>query len=207
VGVLRLGRGAFGAFGVFGAERLLVMAAVSAEDRPAAMERVHAVVDEGADIVWIGGAQAVALVAAVRSRYPDLIIGVSTGRAREACTAGADLVSGSGLEVAAEFGAGVVCPPGLAARAVEAGVEPERIIVGVDSVAGLADAVGTGWPVLVSVSGSDLAGNLATTALAAWLGARVFRVEQVGATRRALRMVSAIRGDVPPACAVRGLAL
>ena len=38
-------------------------------------------------------------------------------------------------------------------------------------------------------------------------GARVFRVHRVRETRRALRMVSAIRGDIPPAYAVRGLAL
>jgi dihydropteroate synthase len=42
-------------------------------------------------------------------------------------------------------------------------------------------------------------------AVAAWLGARVFRVERVRAARRALRMISAIRGDIPPARAVRGL--
>jgi hypothetical protein len=39
-----------------------------------------------------------------------------------------------------------------------------------------------------------------------WLGARVFRVQRVRETRRALSMVSAIRGDIPPAYAVRGLA-
>jgi len=56
--------------------------------------------------------------------------------------------------------------------------------------------------VLVSPS----AGDLATTAVAAWLGARVFRVRQVRPARRVLTMVSAIRGDIPPAYAVRGLA-
>ena len=73
-------------------------------------------------------------------------------------------------------------------------------------------AIGTavlGPPVLVTLPGDDLAGSLATAAVAAWGGARVFRVSQPGwvrATRRALRMVSAIRGDIPPAYAVRGLA-
>ena len=200
MGVLRLGRR------VFGAEQLLVMAVVSAD-----IERVHSVVAEGADIVSIafGGPGAGAFVADVRSRYPDLVIGVSTGRAREACAAGADLVSDVG--VAAEFGAGVVCPFSLAARAVEAGVEPERIIVSAESGGEVADAVAAGWPVLVSVAGSvsgrDPAGGLATAAVGAWLGARVFRAGQVAETRRALRMVSAIRGDIPPARAVRGLAL
>jgi dihydropteroate synthase len=50
------------------------------------------------------------------------------------------------------------------------------------------------------------AGTLATTAVYAWLGARVFRVYQVTQTRQVLDMVSAIRGDRPPARAVRGLA-
>src|SRR5579859_128918 len=66
-----------------------------------------------------------------------------------------------------------------------------------------------GPPVLVSLPDDDLAGSLATAAVAAWEGARVFRAGRPGwvrATRRALRMVSAIRGDVPPAYALRGLA-
>ena len=114
---------------------------------------------------------------------------------------------GFGLaEVAAEFGAGVVCPPGLAARAVAAGVEPERVIIGAERAFGLAGLVATGWPVLVSLPDDDLARGLATAAVAAWLGARVFRVPWMRETRRVLRMVSAIRGDIPPAHAVRGLA-
>ena len=70
-----------------------------------------------------------------------------------------------------------------------------------------------GWPVLVRLpDDQDEAGSLATAAVAAWLGARVFGVPRVSGVprvreaRRALRMVSAIRGDVPPAWAVRGLA-
>jgi len=49
VGVLRLGQR------VFGPEQLLVMAAVSAGDPAAAMERVHAVAAEGAEAVEIRG--------------------------------------------------------------------------------------------------------------------------------------------------------
>ena len=51
-----------------------------------------------------------------------------------------------------------------------------------------------------------LAGTLAVTALGAWLGARIFRAHDVRATRQALDMVAAVRGDLPPARAVRGLA-
>jgi dihydropteroate synthase len=108
--------------------------------------------------------------------------------------------------VAAEYGAAVAGPPGLAARAAAAGVEPERVIVGVSSTGPLGDAVASGWPVLVWLPDQDEAGSLATAAVAAWLGARVFRARNVRAARRALNMVSAIRGDNPPARAVRGLA-
>jgi dihydropteroate synthase len=42
--------------------------------------------------------------------------------------------------------------------------------------------------------------------VSAWLGARVFRAHEVRETREVLEMVSAIRGDRPPAVARRGLA-
>ena len=74
-------------------------------------------------------------------------------------------------------------------------------------VAEVAEVAAAGWPVLVSLPDLDGAGSLATAALAAWAGARVFRVRRVRETRRVLRMVSAICGDIPPAYAVRGLAL
>ena len=112
-----------------------------AEDR--AMERVRTVVGQGADIVDIGGVKAgpgedvdvaeevrrtAGFVAAVRAEFPDLVISVDTWRAevgREVCRAGADLLNDAwggydpGLaEVAAEFGAALVCTHtgGLAPR-------------------------------------------------------------------------------------------
>ncbi len=79
--------------------------------------------------------------------------------------------------------------------------------------------VALGHPVLVALSRKDfvgetldlapeerLEGTLAATSVAAWLGARVFRVHDVRATRRTLDMIAAIRGDAPPVRAVRGLA-
>ena len=279
---------------VFEPDQLLVMAIVNRTpdsfyqpgltwDPAAAMERVHAVVTEGADIVDIGGVPArpgdevdvseeirrtVPFIAAVRDAYPELVISADTWRhqvAREVCAAGADLINdtwggwdGRLAEVAAEFGAGLVCshagglPPrtrpfrvayadvvadvltgtlALAARAVAAGVEAARILIdpahdfgkntwhSLEITRRLAELAATGWPVLVSLSNKDfvgetldaplderLSGTLATTAVSAWLGARVFRVHQVRETRHVLSMVSAIRGDVPPARAVRGLA-
>ena len=226
--VLRLGHRAFGA------ERLLVMAVLTpgaGGDPAAAMERVHAVVAEGADIVEVsdtvevpaGGGdereevrRVVPFLATVRDAYPELVIGVRTGRpevAREACAAGADLVGGAGAggsgawlaEMAASSGVGAVLSLAQAERAVQMGASAERIVVrgGLPSVPEL---VAAGWPVVVSPADGDLA----AVAVAAWLGARVFRVERVDRVvpvRRVLRMVSAIRGDSPPGHAVRGLAL
>jgi dihydropteroate synthase len=233
---LRLGRR------TFEPRQLLVMA--TAEffpwDQAAAMDRVHAAVADGADIVVPARPgdevdvrdeirRTVPFIAAVRGAYPDLVIGVDTGRhevGREACAAGAGLLDDSGggwdtrlVEVAAEFGAGVVCSLAVAARAVAAGVEEERILIDPAHDSGASDSPGmarrlaelaaAGWPVLVSLSNSAderLAGTLGTTAVSAWLGVRVFRARHVRETRRVLSMVSAIRGDTPPASAVRGLA-
>jgi dihydropteroate synthase len=119
----------------------------------------------------------------------------------------------------------------LADRAVAAGVDPSRLVIdpahdfgkntwhSLEVTRRLSELTDTGWPVLVSVSNKDfvgetlnvalpdrLAGTLATTAVSAWLGARIFRAHNVVQTRHVLDMVSAIRGDTPPARTVRGLA-
>jgi dihydropteroate synthase len=173
------------------------------------MERVHAVVADGASIVEVVGD--VPLVAAVRDAYPGLVIAMRTGgdeEAREACAAGADLLTGGSspgdllAAAAAEFGVGLAGSPDLVERAVRAGVDPERVLVEGWRVTDL----DMGWPVLVSLYGPDLA----RAAVFGWLGARVFRVYLAGRVlpvRRALSMTSAIRGDAPPAHALRGLAL
>lgn len=77
---------------------------------------------------------------------------------------------------------------------------------------------GLGFPVLMALSRKDfvgetldlpaedrLEGTLAATALAAWMGATVFRAHDVRATRRVLDMTAAVRGDRPPARVLRGL--
>ena len=79
--------------------------------------------------------------------------------------------------------------------------------------------VDTGWPVLMALSRKDfvgetlglppderLEGTLAATALAAHAGSAMFRTHDVAATRRVLEMTSTLRGERPPARAVRGLA-
>jgi dihydropteroate synthase len=130
-------------------------------DESAALDRVAQAVEEGAEIVDVGGVKAgtgpavsvdeelrrtAPFVATLRATYPDLVISVDTWRsavARELCSVGADLVndSWSGFdpqlaEVAAEFGAGLVCSHtgGLAPR-----TDPVR--VGYDDV--MADVIGT----------------------------------------------------------------
>ncbi|MFE3444583.1 dihydropteroate synthase [Nocardia sp. NPDC059180] len=100
----------------------------------AAMAAVARAVDEGADLVDIGGVKAgpgevvdaveetrrvVPFVAAIRAAYPDLLISVDTWRAEVARTAvgeGADLINDTWagadpdlVAVAAELGAGIVC--------------------------------------------------------------------------------------------------
>lgn len=78
---------------------------------------------------------------------------------------------------------------------------------------------GLGFPLLMALSRKDfvgetldlpaderLEGTLAATAVAAWLGARVFRAHDVAATRRVLDLVSAVRDETAPAAALRGLA-
>lgn len=287
-GPLRLGRREFPP------ERALVMAIVNRTpdsfyrpgltwDSGAAMERVHSVVAEGADILDIGGVPAkpgpevtvdeeirrvVPLIERVRAAYPELAISVDTWRhesARAMCAAGADLINdtwsgwdGQLADVAAEFGAGIVCSHTgtltprtrphrsafadvvadvlgrvlqLAERALKAGVDADRIVIdpahdfgkntwhSLEITRRLGELTATGWPVLVSASRKDfvgetlgaavddrLPGTLAVTAVGAWLGARIFRAHDIRETRQALDMVASIRGDRPPARAVRALA-
>ena len=185
-GPLRLGRTEFAP------GQLLIMAIVNrtpdsfyrpgiAWDEGAALDRVHAVIAEGADIVDIGGVPAkpgadvpveeeirrtVPFIRAVRAAYPDVVISVDTWRnevGRAVCEAGADLLNDSWggfdprlAEVAAEFGAALVCAHvgsqtprtrpfrvayadvmadvlertlALADRALRAGVDRTRIII------------------------------------------------------------------------------
>lgn len=119
----------------------------------------------------------------------------------------------------------------LAARAVSLGVDPASVLVdpthdfgkttwhSLHLVRRTEALVALGHPVLMALSRKDfvgetlglppeerLEGTLAATAVAAWLGARVFRAHDVRATRRTLDMVASVRAERPPARAVRGLA-
>lgn len=100
----------------------------------AAMDAVHQAIDDGADIVDIGGVKAgpgervdadeetrrtVGFIAAVRDRFPDVIISIDTWRhevAERACAVGVDLLNDAWgghdpllARVAADHNVGLVC--------------------------------------------------------------------------------------------------
>jgi dihydropteroate synthase len=106
-----------------------------------------------------------------------------------------------------------------AQRAVAAGVPREAILIdpahdfgkntwhSLELTRRLGELVSTGWPVLVAVSNKDFVGEtlglpadqrgegtVATLAICAWQGARILRVHDVPAARRALEAVCWARG-------------
>ncbi|WP_433256534.1 dihydropteroate synthase [Streptosporangium sp. CA-135522] len=111
----------------------------------------------------------------------------------------------------------------LAERAVAAGVRRESILIdpahdfgkntwhSLEVSRRLHEMVATGWPVLVAVSNKDFvgetlgglpvderhAGTMATLAVSAWQGARVFRVHDAASARTALAAVAGLRGRLP----------
>lgn len=119
----------------------------------------------------------------------------------------------------------------MAERAVSLGVPRESVLIdpghdfGKNSRHSLEvtrraeELVATGWPVLFALSRKDfvgevldlppddrLEGTLAATAIAAWVGVRVFRAHDVAGTVRVLRMVDALRGERDLAVGRRALA-
>ena len=118
----------------------------------------------------------------------------------------------------------------LADAAVAAGVSRDQILIdpghdfgkitvhSLEITRRLNELVETGWPVLVAMSNKDfigetldlpvtarLPGTLGVTALAAWLGARVFRAHNVYEVRQVLDIVCSVRGERAPAVLRRGL--
>ena len=82
---------------------------------------------------------------------------------------------------------------------LDAGTDP--------SAQAIEQSVGTGRPVLVTLGGQGPA-MLATAAVYAWLGVRIFRADETAASdlRQVLDMVASIQGTRQPALARRGLA-
>ena len=116
-----------------------------------------------------------------------------------------------------------------ARTAQQAGIPVERILVdptldfgkttmhSLEVLRHTGDVAQLGFPILQALSRKDfvgeslgleaddrLEGTLAATAVAAWLGATVFRAHDVRATRRVVDMVAVIRGDRMPVRSVRG---
>jgi dihydropteroate synthase len=236
----------------------------------AAKAAAHRVIEDGADAVDVGGVKAgpgesvgvdeelarvVPFIEWLRDTFPNQLISVDTWRsevAKQACAAGADLINDTwgghdpGLaEVAAEFGAGLVCShtggatprtrpfrvnygtsergvvddviaevTAAAERAVAVGVARNAVLIdpthdfGKNTYHGLSllrHVKDVGETLGVGLT-ERLEGTLAATALAAADGAAMFRVHEVGPTRRVLEMVASIQGVRPPMRTVRGLA-
>lgn len=192
------------------------MAVVAAGAQVGIDRAVDRALADGADLIDLGDARP-EFVAAVRQRHPELPIALAvTGD--ETSAASADLLYAAGgidpapAPAAAAAGAGVICAPEAAAAIVAKGVRPSGVLVTPAPVTSPADAgramelVSTGWPVLLTLTADDVAGEIAATAVAAMAGVRVFRTRRVKQTRRTVDMVASIAGTRPPARAKRALA-
>jgi dihydropteroate synthase len=171
----------------------------------------EAVAEAGADLLndaWGGADPELAHVAAAHDL--GLVCSHASGlapRTRPHRPAHADLVREVRDYVTAE-----------AARAVAAGVRPERIIIdpahdfgkntwqSLELTRRTAELAATGWPVLIAASNKDFVGEtlglgvtergegtLAVLAVCAWEGARLFRVHDVKGAREALAVVERLR--------------
>jgi dihydropteroate synthase len=118
----------------------------------------------------------------------------------------------------------------LAERAIAAGVRPDGIVIdpthdfgkntlhSLELTRRIDELAETGWPVLVAMSNKDFLGEtldlpsarrgpatLAAVSVAAWLGARVFRVHDVAGVRQALDLIAVLRKSATPAYTRRSL--
>jgi dihydropteroate synthase len=184
----------------------------------------EAVCRAGADLLndaW-GGAdpKLVEVAAAHGAGLVCAHVGASTPRTRPHRVSYLDIVTDA-----------IATTTALAERAARSGVPRDSILIDPAHDFGkntyhslrltreLSRMVDTGWPVLVSLSNKDfvgetlgglpvdqrLIGTIAATAICAWHGAIVYRAHNVAETRQVLDMVASIKGDRPPARAVRGL--
>ncbi len=147
----------------------------------------------GADIAEVAADPE--LVRQVRRDHPSLAVAVapaSEAQATACVLAGAGLLAGDAFAGVAEAtGTTLICtaPNRGAGRLVRAADLREA-----------EELAGQGHSVLAEEE------QAALTAVYAWLGARVFRTQDVAATRQVLDMVASIKGTRPPAVTRRGLA-
>lgn len=147
-------------------------------------------------MIEIGGGGP-ALIAAIRSLLPDVVI---SGEDESA-----DLVSDPGL--ALRSGARLICPGVTAAeRARHEGIEPDRILVTVP-MAHLDRTLRDGWSTLTDVdagaAGLGVAGAEALAAACCWLGVTAVRTRHVAEVRQSLDAAEAALGRPRPAWTVR----
>jgi dihydropteroate synthase len=174
-----------------------------------------AVAEAGADLLndaWGGADPDLAAVAAARGT--GLVCAHAGGLAPR---------TGPHRPAYADVVADVITQVSAAAeRAAEAGVRRESIVIdpahdfgkntwqSLEVSRRLGELVGTGWPVLAAVSNKDFVGEtlgvppaerregtIAAIAISAWQGARVLRVHDVPAARRALDAVAWARAAWP----------
>jgi hypothetical protein len=153
---------------------------------------------EGADIALVPADPPMIERFCAHNAWPAIAVAPASNAEAIACArAGADLLMGDAFApVAAATGAALACS--APERAV--GVRPSGVLVTAgdpDAASRLAEA---GLAVLADEPVQ------AVMAVYAWLGARVFRTDDVQGTRQVLDMVASIRGTRAPAVTRRGLA-
>jgi dihydropteroate synthase len=186
-------------------------------------EVARAACAEGADLINDSWAGADPLLAGVAAEFGVGIVCSHTGGAAPRT----DPHRVRYLDVVAEVAAELVAS---AERMVAAGVPRAGVLIdpthdfgkntwhGLELLRRLDELVATGWPVLMALSNKDfigetldlpvgerLVGTLASTAICALAGARIYRVHQVVETRQTVDMVNTIAGRRPPRRAIRGV--
>jgi hypothetical protein len=164
-----------------------------------------AAVAAGASLVEVGDGDLISAIKAAATDI-DIHIGISGHGV------GADLIHDDDPAAPAALGdradVSLICPdPDAAARAVQRGIAPERILV-MSAPAGIPAAVQAGWAVLADADQGDAtpAEAEAVAAVCTWLGASVIRTRHVTGVRRSVDMTESILGRRPPARTLRGLA-
>jgi hypothetical protein len=153
---------------------------------------------EGADIALVPADPPMIERFRAHNAWPAIAVAPASAAEATACVrAGADLLMGDAFApVAAATGAALAC----SAPEHAVGVRPNGVLVTAGDPGTAARHAEAGLSVLADEPVQ------AVMAVYAWLGARVFRTDDVHGTRQVLDMVASIRGTRAPAVARRGLA-
>jgi hypothetical protein len=153
---------------------------------------------EGADIALVPADPPMIERFCAHNAWPAIAVAPASTAEAIACErAGADLLVGDAFApVAAATGAALAC----SAPEHAVGVRPSGVLVTADDPDAASRLAEAGLAVLVDEPVH------AVTAVYAWLGARVFRTDDVHGTRQVLDMIASIRGARTPAVTCRGLA-